>query len=67
MAVNEVIYNGQTLMSLRGDTVTANDMARGVTAHNEAGERITGLAAKIEMLNASSQRSRNSNKPTYNL
>ena len=54
-------------MSLRGDTVTANDMARGVTAHNEAGERITGLAAKIEMLNASSQRSRNSNKPTYNL
>lgn len=66
MAVNEVIYNGQTLMSLRGDTVTANDMARGVTAHNEAGEKITGLAEKIKMVNTSSQRSRG-NKPAYGL
>ena len=66
MAINEVIYNGQTLMSLRGDTVTANDMARGVTAHNAAGEVIIGLATKIEIKNLSEVRTR-TNKPNYDL
>ena len=66
MAVNEVIYNGETLIDLKGDTVTASNMARGVTAHNAAGEVITGLATKIEIKNLSEVRTR-TNKPNYNL
>jgi hypothetical protein len=66
MAVNEVIYGGETLISLKGDTVTASDMARGATAHNAAGEVITGLATKIEIKNLSDVRER-TNKPTYDL
>ncbi len=65
--VNEVIYNGETLISLVDDTVTAGDLAKGVTAHNAAGEIIVGLASKITMLNYSAVRSRASNKPTYGL
>ena len=66
MAVNEVIYGGETLISLKGDTVTAGDLAKGVTAHNAAGEVITGLATKITIKNLGDVRSR-TNKPTYNL
>lgn len=52
MAVNEVIYNGQTLMSLKNDTVTAETLVAGATAHNAAGEPITGtLAANMKVYN----------------
>lgn len=66
MAVNEVIYNGETLISLKNDTVTADDLAKGVTAHNAAGKVITGLATKIIIKNLGDVRSR-TNKPTYDL
>lgn len=66
MAVNEVIYGGETLISLKGDTVTADDLAKGVTAHNAAGEVVTGLATKITIKNLGDVRTR-TNKPTYNL
>lgn len=66
MAVNEVIYGGETLISLTSDTVTADDLAKGVTAHNAAGEAITGLATKIIIKNLGDVRTR-TNKPTYDL
>jgi hypothetical protein len=44
MAVNEVIYNGQTLINLKNDTVTADKLADGVTAHDKSGTKITGTA-----------------------
>lgn len=42
MAINKVVYGGNTLIDLSGDTVTPGTLAEGVTAHNAAGEPITG-------------------------
>lgn len=42
MAVNKVVYNGNTLIDLTGDTVTANTLLNGVTAHDKSGAQITG-------------------------
>lgn len=42
MAVNKVVYNGDTLLDLTGDTVTVNTLAEGVTAHAANGEEIVG-------------------------
>ena len=42
MAVNEVILNGETLVSLANDTVTADSLLNGATAHNAEGEPIEG-------------------------
>ena len=42
MAVNEVIYNGETLISLKEDTVTPETLAEGATAHSADGRMITG-------------------------
>ena len=39
---NKVIYNGNTLIDLTADTVTAADLAYGVTAHDRSGAVITG-------------------------
>lgn len=66
MAVNEVIYGGETLISLTSDTVTADALAKGVTAHNAAGEVIIGLATKITIKNLGDVRTR-TNKPIYDL
>lgn len=57
MGVNKVIYGGNTLVDLTGDTVTATDLADGVKATNAAGEPIVGLLPKVTIdsqLNASS-------------
>jgi hypothetical protein len=43
MGVNKVIYAGDTLIDLTADTVTAETLAEGVTAHNAAGEPIVGV------------------------
>lgn len=40
--VNQVIVNGETILDLTNDTVTANDLAEGVTAHDKSGTAITG-------------------------
>lgn len=45
MAVNKVVYGGQTLVDLTGDTVTAATLAKGVTAHDKSGAKITGTYA----------------------
>lgn len=40
--VNQVIVNGETILDLTNDTVTANDLAKGVTTHDKSGTAITG-------------------------
>lgn len=43
---NQIIINGEIKIDLTNDTVTPADLAAGVTAHNAAGDQITG-----EMIN----------------
>lgn len=45
MAANQVIINGQTVLDLRSDTVTADKLLTGYTAHDKSGTKITGTAA----------------------
>ena len=40
--VNKVVYGGTVLIDLTGDTVTADKMLTGYTAHDKSGETITG-------------------------
>ncbi|MBR2388212.1 MAG: hypothetical protein IKB02_05975 [Clostridia bacterium] len=42
MAVSKVIYGGQTLIDLTADTVTDDNLLKGVTAHGKDGEPIVG-------------------------
>ena len=42
MAVNKVIYGGNTLIDLTGDSVTASDVLSGVSFHLPSGESGTG-------------------------
>lgn len=42
MAVNKVIYGGSTLIDLSGDTVTADKLLAGYTAHGADGTAIAG-------------------------
>lgn len=39
---NKIIYGGNVLIDLTSDTVTASDLAYGVTAHDKSGAPITG-------------------------
>lgn len=45
--VNEVIYGNEVLISLVNDTVKADKLARGYTAHGADGSLITGTAEDI--------------------
>lgn len=40
--VNKVIYGGNTLIDISPDTVTADKLAYGITAHDKSGAPITG-------------------------
>lgn len=42
MGISKVVYGNRPLIDLTGDTVTASDLAAGVTAHGADGELITG-------------------------
>lgn len=42
MAINKVVYGSQTLMDLTADTVTADKLLQGFTAHDQSGAAITG-------------------------
>lgn len=44
MAISKVVYGGEPLIDLTNDTVTANKLLSGYTAHDKAGNRITGTA-----------------------
>lgn len=47
MAVNKVEINGETKLDLTQDTVTPKTLLPGVTAHNAAGDAISGAAAVV--------------------
>lgn len=47
MAVNKIIYHGETLVDLTSDTVTADDLAVGVTATGADGKPLVGLLPKV--------------------
>lgn len=40
--INKVIYGGKTLIDLTGDTVSADKLLAGITAHDKSGAPITG-------------------------
>lgn len=40
--ISKVVYGGQTLIDLTADTVVANKMLKGYTAHGADGEQVTG-------------------------
>ena len=44
MAANKVIFGNNTIIDLTSDTITAEDLKVGVTAHNKDGTIITGTA-----------------------
>ena len=46
MAINKVIYDNQTIVDLTSDTVTADTLAAGATAHDKSGAVIVGTAYK---------------------
>lgn len=47
MAVNKVIYDGNTLVDLTGDTVTAANLADGVKATGADGNPVIGMMQKV--------------------
>lgn len=47
---NQVIYNGKTLIDLTEDSVTQETLAEGVTAHDAAGNPITGVGKTTSVL-----------------
>ena len=49
MAVSRVNYFGETLINLENDTVTANDLVEGVTAHDAGGKPIVGVAVRVDI------------------
>lgn len=46
MAINKVIYGGNTLIDLTAVSVTPETLQQGITALNAAGEAITGISTK---------------------
>lgn len=63
MAVNKIIYNGETLVDLTSDTVTADDLAAGVTATGADGRPVIGLLPKVAI---DSELSLSSTNPVQN-
>lgn len=63
MAVNKIIYNGETLVDLTSDTVTADDLAAGVTATGADGKPLVGLLPKVSI---DSELSLSSTNPVQN-
>ena len=47
MAVNKVNYGNNTLLDVSNDTVTANTLLSGYTAHDNTGTRVTGAVAFV--------------------
>lgn len=44
--VNKVVLGSETLIDLSADTITASDLAYGVTAHDRSGAPVTGTSTK---------------------
>jgi hypothetical protein len=47
MGNSKIVYYGETLIDLTGDTVEAAKLLKGVTAHDKKGEKITGILADV--------------------
>ena len=50
MAINQVVFDGNTLIDLTNDTVTPQTLASGTTAHAADGSVITGVAPTTAVL-----------------
>lgn len=44
--INKVIFGDETLIDLTADTVSADKLAQGITAHDKTGAIITGISTK---------------------
>ena len=44
MAINKVVYGNDTLVDLTEDSVSANNLLEGETAHDRSGNPVTGTA-----------------------
>ena len=55
MAVNKVVYDSTTLIDLTSDTVSADKLAKGYTAHSAAGEAITGTVEYVTYYSGTSE------------
>lgn len=47
MGNSKIVYYGETLIDLTGDTVEAAKLRKGITAHDKKGEKITGTLADV--------------------
>lgn len=43
---NKVVYDGEVLIDLTADTITADKVAKGITAHDKSGALVTGTSTK---------------------
>lgn len=48
---NKVVVNGETILDLTQDTVTADKLVSGGTAHDKSGKQITGSMAEVDHFN----------------
>lgn len=54
MAVNKVNFGNTTLIDISNDTVTANTLLSGATAHDNSGTQITGAVTVVTYYTGSS-------------
>lgn len=47
MAVNKVIFGQNTLIDISSDTVSADNLLTGTTAHDKSGNQITGAVSFV--------------------
>lgn len=57
MAVNKVVYGEEVLIDLTADTVTADKLLQGITAHDAAGNIIVGTLVLPESTESSEEQS----------
>ena len=59
MAVNKVIVGTEVKLDLTADTVSEDNLLAGATAHNAAGEQITGTVVTVPVDSELSEESAN--------
>lgn len=55
MGVNNIKINGETVLDLMSDTVTAETLLKGYTAHNKSGNKITGALSPVTYYTGTSE------------
>ncbi len=53
--MNKVIYGTTVLVDLTADTVTADQLVKGVTAHNKSGAQVTGTLETASIYTGTSE------------